>query len=251
MTYYLVMDAFSNSEFTYWWGPIEVMRSWHEERIQRRFVNPNTQQFKVVDDKTGVIVAWAKWDPPARMAGLREGFTVYDEAGQPVSTSDNLKSQSEDEGEEDTGESLALGAPAGSDVELFKEFFDGLVSMENKYQASERLVLTHLCTRRSYHGRGLGAALLYPVLEIADKEGLTAYLEATQAGLKLYQNLGFETVDKLEFHHSKPRIRTPTTLQCVLPSLLPYTPLVACSLNDYVEGAAGTVIYYALEGLLG
>lgn len=83
--------------------------------------------------------------------GLKEGFTVYDEAGKPVSNensnSANISSslntgthnQGGDKGGEDNGESLVLGPPAGSDVDAFKEFFDGLVRMENKYRASEKL----------------------------------------------------------------------------------------------------------------
>ncbi len=61
------------------------MRSWQEERLRRRFGDPSTQQFKVVDEANGTIAAWAKWDPPPQMVGLREGFVVYDEVGRPMS----------------------------------------------------------------------------------------------------------------------------------------------------------------------
>ncbi|KAK5633402.1 hypothetical protein RRF57_009116 [Xylaria bambusicola] len=179
------------------------MRLWQEERITRRFQDANTQQFKIADDANGAIVAWAKWDPPSKMVGLREGFTIYDEAGQPQG-----RGRDGERGE-------TLGPPAGSNIALFHEFFGGVASMEEKHRASEKLVLTHLCTRHSHHGRGLGSALLASVLELADKEGLSAYLEATRAGASLYQRLGFEVVDKLEFDRSETGFDTPAVLQYV------------------------------------
>ncbi|KAI0426688.1 hypothetical protein F5Y09DRAFT_56494 [Xylaria sp. FL1042] len=203
------MDAFSNSEYTYWWGPIKAMRSWQEERIRRRFGDAGTQQFKVVDDTNGTIVAWAKWDPPPRMVGLREEFVVYNEAGRPTSTSSLDAAGKDGDGGRDkeaddktSRKTYAQGPPAGSNVALFQEFFYGLLSMEKKYQAHEKLVLTHLCTRPSYYSRGIGSALLGSVLDLADREGLAAYLEATRVGVSLYQKLGFKTVETLKFERT-------------------------------------------------
>lgn len=140
------MDAFSNSEYTYWWAPVTAMRSWQEERLRRRFGDPSTQQFKVVDEANGTIAAWAKWDPPPQMVGLREGFVVYDEVGRPMSIS-SLGADSKDgggKGKEEadgktSGKSYALGPPVGSNIALFQKFFDGIVSMEKKYHANEKL----------------------------------------------------------------------------------------------------------------
>ncbi|KAI0798298.1 hypothetical protein GGR55DRAFT_672734 [Xylaria sp. FL0064] len=232
------MDAFSNSEYTYWWGPIEAMRSWQEERIRRRFGDAGTQQFKVVDDANGTIVAWAKWDPPPRMVGLRTGFTVYDEAGRPASTSslDAVCKDGEGEGEEAggkaSGKKYAQGPPPGSNTALFQDFFGGLLSMERRYQANEKLVLTHLCTWPSYHSRGIGSALLISVLDLADQEGLAVYLEATRVGVSLYQRLGFKTVDTLTFERAGTR-NPPATLEYVPPSSLP---------SSFVESTSSRVL---------
>lgn len=208
------MDAFASSEYTYWWGPTPVMWPWQEERIRRRFADPSTQQFKVVDDASGAVVAWAKWDPPPQMTGLREGFVVY-------GASDGSGGTEQEEGAssssgETSAKSYALGPPEGSHITLFHDFFDRLVKMEKKWQAEEKLVLTHLCTRHSYHGRGLGAALLRGVLDLADTEGLPAYLEASPAGLSLYKRLGFETVDMLKFDRSETGCDTPATLHVMV-----------------------------------
>lgn len=123
------MDAFSNTEYTYWWGPVPAMWSWQEERIRRRFADAGTQQFKVVDDANGAIVAWAKWDPPSQMVGLRDGFIVYDESGEPASTgAENTNGEEKEKPDGKTSaKSYALGPPEGSNVALFQTFYDGLV----------------------------------------------------------------------------------------------------------------------------
>ncbi|KAJ2994423.1 hypothetical protein NUW58_g1561 [Xylaria curta] len=222
------MDAFSHSEYTYWWGPISAIWSWQQERVRQRFTDPNTQQFKIVDDGNGTIVAWAKWETPPRLTGLKEGHIVYDDAGEPINIDADSKNGEETGafgGKEadikTTAKSYALCPPEGSNAALFQTFFAGLVSMGKKYQASEKLgnyykraeVLTHLCTRHSYHGRGLGSALLRCVLDVADRENVPAYLEASRAGLSLYKKTGYEVVDMLEFDRAAAGFDTPATLQ--------------------------------------
>lgn len=50
----------------------------------------------------------------------------------------------------------------------------------------------------AYQRLGLGAALLVPVLKMADKEGKKTYIEASKAGEKLYRKLGWvETGDTI------------------------------------------------------
>ncbi|KAI0970184.1 hypothetical protein F4678DRAFT_149433 [Xylaria arbuscula] len=212
------MDAFGGSEYSYWWGPLAAMRSWQEERIRRRFGDPSTQLFKVVDDANDAVVAWAKWEPPSRMVGLREGFVLYDDAGRPTSAGTAGKNGGGDQNGEADGktETYAPGPPEGSNIPLHQVFFDGIIGMEKKHQASEKLVLTHICTRHSYHGRGIASSLISSVLNVADKEGIPTYLEATRAGLSLYKSLGFKTIDTLEFDRSKAGLDTPAVLHIMV-----------------------------------
>lgn len=65
------------------------------------------------------------------------------------------------------------------------------------------LALQLLCTHPAYHRRGLGAALLNDVLAIADKEGITTYIEALENAVPVYKRHGFRTVDQLEFDPTK------------------------------------------------
>lgn len=42
--------------------------------------------------------------------------------------------------------------------------------------------------------------MIVPMLEIADAEGVKTYLEATPAGKPIYEKLGFQEVEALEFN---------------------------------------------------
>jgi GNAT superfamily N-acetyltransferase len=54
-------------------------------------------------------------------------------------------------------------------------------------------------------GRGLGSALMAPVLERCDREGVPVYLEASsQRSAALYERLGFEHVSELNVLDSPP-----------------------------------------------
>ncbi len=54
-------------------------------------------------------------------------------------------------------------------------------------------------------GRGLGSALLHPTLERCDREGLSAYLEASsERSAALYERLGFQLTGELRVGGSPP-----------------------------------------------
>ncbi|KAI0193455.1 hypothetical protein F4808DRAFT_442212 [Astrocystis sublimbata] len=231
------MDAFGNTtsgptsdkspygdggEYTYWWGPPSSMTTWNAERIRRRFADIGTQQFKVVEDATGQIVAWAKWDLPLgaardtdkkKMADMMEGFSTYEDEVENGGKRDGGKGSAD---EQTSAKSYAQGPPEGANVVSFHDFFDGLVGAEKKYRTEEKLSLTHLCTRYSHHSRGLGSALVRPVLDMADRDGVTAYLEATRLAVPAYRRLGFEVVDEVVFDRSAAGFDTPVTLQIMI-----------------------------------
>lgn len=64
-------------------------------------------------------------------------------------------------------------------------------------------------------GRGLGSALMRPTLERCDREGLAAYIEASnERSAALYERLGFQLVEELRVGGSPPlrlMIRPPFT----------------------------------------
>lgn len=59
--------------------------------------------------------------------------------------------------------------------------------------------LAALGTDPAFQGQGIGSALMQPVLERCDREGLPAYLESSKArNVPFYQKHGFEVVEELE-----------------------------------------------------
>jgi hypothetical protein len=119
--------AFLQTNFTYWWpADLEVMRRWTEARFRLRFRNPSDQHFKVADESTGQIVAWARWTVPVEMKGLAVGFRTFDD--------------DDDLGDSNGGSSTQGVAseqqwmqnpPAGSNEELYHEFFAGIKASES------------------------------------------------------------------------------------------------------------------------
>ncbi|KAK6065559.1 GNAT family protein [Seiridium cupressi] len=182
--------AFLPTRFVYWWpADLDVMRRWNEARFRLRFRDPTDQQFKVVDDESGRIVAFARWTVPAKMKGLAEGFRTYEDCSQ---------------GGFDGPENQWMqNPPEGSKEELYHEFFAGIKAMSKKWEADKKLALQLLCTDPAYQRRGLGAALLQSVLAIADAEGIPTYVEALENAVPIYQRYGFSAVDQIEYDLTK------------------------------------------------
>jgi ribosomal protein S18 acetylase RimI-like enzyme len=66
-----------------------------------------------------------------------------------------------------------------------------------------------LGVRTADQGKGIGSALLRPVLDRCDDSGLPAYLiTATQPNIAFYSRHGFEVTNETQVPHSGPRIWT-------------------------------------------
>ncbi|KAI1877209.1 uncharacterized protein JN550_001281 [Neoarthrinium moseri] len=184
------LAAFTSTKFTYWWpSSVETVRRWNEARFRLYFRDPTDQQFKVVDDTTGQVVGFSHWKVPAQFKGLVEGFRTYDDRA---------------EGEFDGSVSQWMqNPPEGSKEDLYHEFFAGIKAMGAKWNIDEKLDLTLLCVHPAYHRRGIGAALLNSVSDVAHAEGVTTYLEALDNAVPVYKRYGFKTVDKLEYDLTK------------------------------------------------
>lgn len=78
----------------------------------------------------------------------------------------------------------------------------GLGDMEKAHaaQPQDHYYLAVLGTRPDRQGAGLGAALMAPVLERCDQEGVGAYLESSkEANIPYYRRHGFEVVGEVGF----------------------------------------------------
>ncbi|RYP73039.1 hypothetical protein DL769_004314 [Monosporascus sp. CRB-8-3] len=208
---------------TYWWSPDRAAQhAWMRRRVERNMRDPRVRHFKIVDRASGDLVAWARWNVPE---GKEAAFGAGAMAGDGARDVTRLLGSGEEEeavaGEDKTAAAAAetrpttaaadamatapavTDYPEGADPELCRGFFGALDGMAKKWNAKSMLDLSVLCTSPKYFKRGAAKALLTPMLEIADAEGLRTSLEATPTGKPLYEKLGFREVDVLKFDLSQ------------------------------------------------
>lgn len=90
-------------------------------------------------------------------------------------------------GEEDLGARLEKVDPGNDRLPTLGELTEAVHPLDRDHAYLQAIAVTP-----DRQGQGLGAALLVPVLERCDREGLPAYLEASNAGSRrLYERLGF------------------------------------------------------------
>jgi GNAT superfamily N-acetyltransferase len=83
--------------------------------------------------------------------------------------------------------------------------FRQLSLAESKHPHEPHYYLPFAGVEPGWQGRGIGAALLRPVLERCDRDGMPAYLEATAPRNRaLYERNGFETTDVIELPKKGP-----------------------------------------------
>jgi ribosomal protein S18 acetylase RimI-like enzyme len=86
---------------------------------------------------------------------------------------------------------LSLGRRAGATLRLAQ-------LVETRHPKLAHYYLGGLGTDPQWQGRGLGSAVIGPVLEICDRDGLPAYLESSkEANLNFYRRQGFEVTDEV------------------------------------------------------
>jgi ribosomal protein S18 acetylase RimI-like enzyme len=83
-------------------------------------------------------------------------------------------------------------------AEYAERMFPILELMAEQHPAAPHWYLFFLGTRPEHQSRGLGSALVRPVLEACDADELPAYLEATsERNAQLYRRHGFEVVGEI------------------------------------------------------
>jgi GNAT superfamily N-acetyltransferase len=154
------------------------------------------------------IASWLLRDDARRMRQLERGFTLF------------MRRLHLPAGECYTTEHVAGGAlwlppgrwQAGPAAQLrllaglagisgrrFPRFLRYSRLLESKHRREDHYYLPYMGVAPSRQGRGIGSALLRPVLERCDSAGLPAYLEASSPRNRdLYKRHGFEVVEILE-----------------------------------------------------
>lgn len=78
-------------------------------------------------------------------------------------------------------------------------------ALERAHPREPHLYVSFLAVRPSHQGQGLGAALLRPYLDEADREGLGVYLENTkEQNLPFYRRHGFEVARMIDLGSPAP-----------------------------------------------
>ena len=151
------------------------------------------------------VFAWISPDDERRRALLPPFFTLFAETMVPL---EEVYVAGESDG-------AALWAPPGAEVppeEDSDEFGRRMEEMsgpdaERMFEISELIGSHHpegsfwflqfVGVDSAHQGRGIGSALLVPMLERCDREGARAYLDATSANNKrLYERHGFEATEE-------------------------------------------------------
>lgn len=88
--------------------------------------------------------------------------------------------------------------PAGNPA-LGAHFFGSLLRTQEEHMRGQAYIFMRLLVvLPSYQGKGIGTRLLRWGLEQADQLGVKVWIDASPAGLRLYQKLGWEEVSRLE-----------------------------------------------------
>jgi ribosomal protein S18 acetylase RimI-like enzyme len=83
----------------------------------------------------------------------------------------------------------------------------GRIEAVHKAQPQDHYYLSVLGTRTSSQGKGIGSALMEPVLEVCDRDGVGAYLESSkERNVPFYRRHGFEVVEEIEFAPGGPTL---------------------------------------------
>lgn len=132
---------------------------------------------------------------PAFFAIVSEAYLAYGE----IYTTDDLVAAAvwAPPGIEDDGERL-VAALADVSGEYAQTLFEAFELMDKQHPRDPHHYLFFLGTRPERQAQGIGSALMRPVLDRCDRDGVPAYLEATsERNRRFYLRHGFEVTGEI------------------------------------------------------
>ena len=88
-----------------------------------------------------------------------------------------------------------------------KRLLDILSTVEKVHPTEKHYYLQFLGVDPEHQGKGLGSALMHPVLEQCDREGCGAYLEnSKEDNLAFYERRGFEVTSEIDLGQEAPPV---------------------------------------------
>jgi GNAT superfamily N-acetyltransferase len=86
-----------------------------------------------------------------------------------------------------------------------KRMIDAMNALDKAHPADRYYYLHFIGVDPDHQGKGLGSALMQPVLELCDREGCGAYLENTEeVNLAFYEGRGFAVVGEIDLGQGAP-----------------------------------------------
>jgi ribosomal protein S18 acetylase RimI-like enzyme len=79
-----------------------------------------------------------------------------------------------------------------------------LAAMERSHPTETHYYLQYLGTRPEQQGKGIGSALMTPMLDRCDAEGLPAFLESSERAIPFYARHGFVERERIAFPRGCP-----------------------------------------------
>lgn len=161
---------------------------WWQESHKTAILDPHTHCVKVVDQENGEIVACARWVLPGDGDGPH-----------PASAADRWPEFTDDTDRTLT-DALFDAMDHGRETYMGKrkhycEFVDIILLDIATWLCREILltlaVLELLQVVQEYKGRGIGSLLIQYGCDLADRDGLEIYVDASMDGFPLYQRFGF------------------------------------------------------------
>ncbi|RDW94577.1 hypothetical protein BP5796_00340 [Coleophoma crateriformis] len=185
--------------------PQDIKNEWLAEKYTTSLRTPGIETFVCRDNISGEVAGFARW-------------------GYPVVLTDAQKEEKktlEAEAEQKRKNGIAP-YPSGANVECCDAKFLGLEKIRDKHVDYEDMygirprplslntiridecpVVHFLGVHQKYQGKGVGTLLLKNGLNLADVQGRRTYIEATDAGRRLYLKLGWEEIDVLRIDIQK------------------------------------------------
>jgi ribosomal protein S18 acetylase RimI-like enzyme len=155
-----------------------------------------------------VMGGWCLADQPRRMRRLERGFTLVLERGcrghSEVYAVEGLTGGAvwlppRARGPSGLERVWLLARMAGIYGRALPRVFEVLGFLEARHPREPHWYLLFVGVKPAFQGRGLGSALLAPVLGRCDRERVPAYLEASsERNRALYERLGFEVIDEVQ-----------------------------------------------------
>ncbi|RDW63592.1 hypothetical protein BP6252_11137 [Coleophoma cylindrospora] len=148
-----------------------VLKEISLKNYEKSYAAPGTKYFKAVQEETGELAAFSKWQYP----------------------------HSPDPNAEDPETAIRnQPQPPGSNNALIVEFLTKFLRGRRKWIVPEtHYFMSILAVRPKYQRKGLGTMLLAPVLELADEENAKAFVQASAQGQGLYLKHGWVEVDEI------------------------------------------------------